>query len=166
MENKVLNISEDFVKNAIAKAINECDVHIKFILDALSVIEKYFPLTIKSYSKILKESNMAFLDQFVYRYTKLEDKIGGSIVSDIVYLFDFAENGKTFREKLGVLEKEGLIENVQTWEYFRDLRRRLSHEYALDVDRQMNTLNEVCSAYFYLVKDYNKMKEFFGNLKS
>ncbi len=160
MENKILDISEDFVKNAIEKALRECDVHVKFITESLATLEKYFPLNIKSYSQIMKDSNMAYLDQFIYRYTKLEDVIGGTLISNIVYLFEYAENGKTFVEKLAILEREGLIESITTWEYFRSLRNRLSHEYALDVDRQINTLNEVCSGYFHMLEDLKKMKVF------
>ncbi len=166
MENKVLDISEGFVKNAIQKSINECDIHIKFITEALDVLAKYFPLSVKNYSNILKENNMAYLDKFVYRYTKLEDQIGSTLINNIAYLFEYAENGKTFVEKLAILEKEGIIESIQTWEYIRSLRNRLSHEYALDMDRQINTLNEVCSAYFHMQKDFNKMKEFFENLSN
>ncbi len=166
MDNKVLDISDDFVKNAIQRSINECDIHSKFIAEALDILSKYFPLTIKSYTQILKDNNMAYLDQFIYRYTKLEDQLGGSLISDVVYLFEYTENGKTFEQKLAILEKEGLVESVQSWQYFRSLRNRLSHEYTLDIDRQIQTLNEVCSAYFHLIGDFKKMKEFFEKLKA
>ncbi len=159
-ESKVLNISEDFVKNAIKKSISECEVHIQFITSALVVLEPYFPLTVKSYSNILKDNNMAYLDQFVYRYMKLEDKIGDSLIEDIVYLIEYSALDKTFTHKLNVLEKEGIIESEQTWQYLRDLRTRLSHEYVLDVERQIKTLNEICGGYFHIGKDFTNMKEF------
>ncbi len=144
----------------IKNAIKECDIHIVRISEALTVVEKYFPLTEDRYDDLENCCFTPYLDQFVYRYAKLQDKIGGSIIKNIVYFIEYSEDDKTFIDKLNVLEREGLIESTTVWEDFRDLRNRLSHEYAFDIEQQINTLNEVYKAYFVIKVDFSKMKAF------
>ncbi len=144
----------------VKNAIGECEFHIKRILEARVVLDKYFPLSEKGYEALESDGAMPYLDQFVYRYAKLQDKIGSSIIKNIVFLVEYSEDGKTFIDKLNVLEREGLIKSTTAWEGFRDLRNRLSHEYSTDIDTQIKTLNEVYKAYFIVEGDFTKMKAF------
>ncbi len=152
------------ILRTVSLAIEECDLHIKRIFEALAIVQKYFPLSANSYEDLQRDGAMAFLDQFVYRYSKLQDKIGSSVIKNIVYLVEYSESGKTFIDKLNILEKEGFIESAIMWEGFRDLRNRLSHEYSIDIEQQIKILNEVYEAYSYISKDFAKMKNFLLSL--
>lgn len=137
----------------IKDAVAECEIHIKRISEALSKLEKYLPLTEDIYNNLTSDDIQA-LDQFIYRYTKLQDKIGSSILKNLVYLLEYSDNTRTFIDMLNILEKNNIIASANKWKDFRDLRNRLTHEYINHTDLQVKLLNDVYDAYLYIQKEF------------
>jgi len=143
----------------IKDAIAECEIHIKRISEALSKLKKYLPLTEDIYNNFTND-NIQALDQFIYRYTKLQDKIGSSILKNLVYLLEYSDNTRTFIDMLNILEKHNIIASANKWKDFRDLRNRLTHEYINNIDLQVKLLNDVYDAYLYMQKEFLSIKEY------
>ncbi len=156
---------DDIIIPRIQKSISECDIHIKRIGEALAKIEQYFPITKDVYYKFSID-DIGALDQFVYRYTKLQDKIGSSLLKNVVCLVEYTDNTATFIDILNMLEKHSIIESTERWNMFRSLRNRLTHEYTSDVDLQINLLNDVYNSYWYILKDFENIKKFISNYKT
>ncbi len=157
-----MNNYDNIIMLRIQKSIAECDIHIKRIGDALTKIEQYFPITEDVYDNFSIDDIQA-LDQFVYRYTKLQDKIGSSLLKNIVYLVEYTDNTSTVIDILNVLEKHSIIESAERWNTCRSLRNRLTHEYTSDVNLQINLLNEVYDSYKYILKDFKNIKNVVKN---
>ncbi len=122
--------------------LHECDVHAKRIRYAQEQCAPFFPLTATSY-KTLTEDAITYLDQLVYRYTKLQDTLGAKLFPLIVeHLREDAES-LTIVDKLSQLERSGAIESSQKWQEMRELRNQLAHDYEDDPDSAADYLNEL-----------------------
>ncbi len=154
--------NDDIIILRIQKSISECDLHIKRIGEALAKIERYFPITEDVYEKFSID-DIGVLDQFVYRYTKLQDKIGSSVLKNAVCLIEYTDYTGTFIDILNTLEKHNIIESAERWITFRSIRNRLTHEYTSDVDLQINLLNDVHNSYWYILKDFENIKNVVNN---
>lgn len=58
--------------------IKHCQTHKKRMLYAANKMSKYLPLNEDSYNK-LTEDQIQTIDQFIYRFTKLQDTIGKTL---------------------------------------------------------------------------------------
>lgn len=155
--NNGYNSDNNILMLRIQTSIDECDLHIKRIGDALAKISSYFPITEDVYESFSIDDIQA-LDQFLYRYTKLQDKIGSSLLKNVMYLIEYADGTTMFIDILNILEKYNVIENAERWNMFRGLRNRLTHEYTNDINLQIKTLNEVYDSYQYILRDFENIK--------
>ena len=112
----------------IKDAIEECDKHLLRIHESFARISNKFPLDIDVYKNFSSEDVMA-IDQFLYRYTKLQDKIGSSLIKNICIYLDGDNDLRTFIDNLHVLEKYDILTSVAEWEELREIRNSLTHEY-------------------------------------
>lgn len=146
-------------KERLYASFKECDIHIERIEASIDIITKMMPIKKEVYENLDDES-VKTIDQFIYRYTLLQDKIGGSILKNMVSLLEYSDDARTFIDILNILEKNNIIQSARKWRDLRDLRNRLSHEYTDNIDAQVNTLNEVYKSYFYLKDEYTNIKNF------
>lgn len=94
-------------------------------------IKKMLPLTAKKLQNP-SESELAFLDMFSGRFSKLQDLIGNKIFPFIIDIEQ--ETAPSQRDKLNKLEKLGYLEDVHWWDALRDIRNKLAHDYPDDYD--------------------------------
>ena len=92
--------------------------------DALK--EKYsFPITINDFQHIIASTEyLAYSDQIIYRFSKLQDCMGA----------------KPFLDILNQLEVIDII-NVDEWFEIRDLRNEIAHDYGDNDTTAINILN-------------------------
>jgi len=128
------------VKNTIDSAINENDKHLQRIKRCKSLLANFFPLTVKEFQN-LSEEQIEHIDQFVYRFTKLQDSMGIRLLPSIYAWFENDSRVKPFLDILNRLEQLEIIENVTTWQFFRNLRNNLAHDYPESLDQTVETLN-------------------------
>ena len=142
----------------INNIIKECDIHIERIKSSLDDIKQIMPLTVEIYKKINKDE-IKSIDQLIYRYTKLQDKIGSSLIKNICVFFEGDDDRRTFIDCLNILEKHYILENANDWEKFRNIRNRLTHEYETDINKQVQMINDLSIT-------INKLLDIFGNIKT
>ena len=76
------------------------------------------------------------LDQFVLRFTKLQDTMGTHVLRQFAaQVLAEPVEGLPFIEVLGLLERHGYL-TVQDWAMQRATRNALTHEYPEDIERQ------------------------------
>jgi len=99
-----------------------------------------FPLTSE---KILKQSDeeIALLDQFIYRFSKLQDAIGQKLFKSVLILLDENVENKSAIDIFNRLEQLEVINDYETWKNLRALRNELAHEYEEDEDKLAELLN-------------------------
>ncbi len=146
----------------IGQVCEECARHISRINRALGYIEHCFPLTEAIYES-LSEEDIDWFDQLIYRYTKLQDKIGESLIKNISIMLEGESQSykRTFIDHLNILEAHSIIENASVWERLRSLRNELTHEYASEPNKQVAMLNELKCSVATLIDVFSKMHAVF-----
>lgn len=166
----------------IEASIKECNIHKKRADYALFHIKDMFPLTVEKYENLIeneeaimddvyknkpniKYSSIEYFDQFLYRYAKLQDKIGSSMIKNLANLLEYHLEIMTFIDYLNIAEKHSIIESVISWEELRGVRNSISHEYNDDTVYQVETLNKIYNSYTILVNVFENIKNKFGEIK-
>ncbi len=170
----------EFLLEKLENACSECEIHIKRANYALIYIQNSFPLTEESYGNIkehdeaclekfelsnntdystIADVKIEYFDQFIYRYTKLQDTIGKSILTPLCSLLEYNTDSLSFIDIINIAEKHGIIENVQIWNKLRSLRNNISHEYDNEISYQVTLLNEIFESYKTLLVIFNNIKE-------
>jgi hypothetical protein len=112
----------------IEAALQEGEAHLQRLTSGTQKLAPFFPLapeTIKS----LSEETVAILDQFIYRFTKLQDAMGTRLFPALVSMITGNDDPRPFIDTLNQLEKAGIISSAETWQTLRVLRNNLAHDY-------------------------------------
>jgi hypothetical protein len=130
----------DLVQQRIETALKECETHLARLEGAAVRLTDSFPLTETSL-KEMPEETITVLDQFIYRFTKLQDAIGTRLFPAMAVAIIGDQEPRPFLDILGRLEKAGALTSVETWQSLRVLRNNLAHEYPDSVAQCADTLN-------------------------
>ena len=147
----------EVLKLRINDAIEECEKHLVRIQESFTRINNKFPLTIDVYRNFSSNDVMA-VDQFIYRYTKLQDKIGSSLIKNICIYLEGDDYTRTFIDNLNILEKYGILNSMAEWDELREIRNSLTHEYTNNAEQQVDMLNNLVQYKELLVAIFQKLK--------
>ena len=147
----------EVLKLRINDAIEECEKHLVRIQESFARINNKFPLTIDAYRNLSSDDVMA-IDQFIYRYTKLQDKIGSSLIKNICIYLEGDDYTRTFIDNLNILEKYGILNSMAEWDELREIRNSLTHEYTNNAEQQVDMLNNLVQYKELLITIFQKLK--------
>lgn len=137
--------------------LNECEKHLDRMNFAYENISYMFPLDPEKISKLKKEE-ITFIDQFIYRFSKLQDALGQKLFKAVLINLDEEVNNKSSIDIFNRLEQLEIINDYDKWKFFRDLRNELAHEYEEnEMADKLNLLFEKKSElekYFLDIKTY------------
>lgn len=119
-------------------ALRQCERHASIMKDAIREMPTLLTTELLSQPT---PGLTRILDQFVLRFTKLQDTMGTHVLRQFVaqVLAEPAED-LAFIEVLGLLERHGYL-TVQDWALQRVTRNALTHEYPEDAERQALALS-------------------------
>lgn len=147
----------------LISAKHECEKHEARILKALEILKPSFPFTVNNINSF-DDGRVAVLDQFLYRFAKLQDCIGLRLIPALYEALENDDRPLAFIDILNRLEKLGLLSSVNDWQFFRALRNNLAHEYPEreeDVVEAVNLLFFFLGTFLYLVSaSYKKSRRF------
>ncbi len=118
--------------------------HLQRLEDAIGALEeKYtFPLNRTSFESIAQSlEDIAFSDQIIYRFSKLQDCMGAKLFKSIL-LYQGENVNKPFLDILNQLEAIDII-HVDEWFEIRDLRNEIAHDYEDHDETAINILNAI-----------------------
>lgn len=130
----------DEIKDKIEKYSKIAEIHNKRMNFAFSQINKYLPFNNDSYFK-LSEFDISFIDQFLYRFSKMQDLIGQKIFKLILIIEDEYDEGLSMRDILDKMERFKIISSVDDWQMLREIRNEITHEYPLLEDESIAAIN-------------------------
>ena len=136
-------MSDSVIENARAtaeSAFRECSTHVERMEDAASVLSAHFPLSAERLTALDGEA-VARLDQFVYRFMKLQDSMAARLLPSLETIVRADNSPRPFLDMIADLEKFGVLPAETDWQYFRNLRNNLAHDYPESVDQTAATLN-------------------------
>lgn len=147
---------DEVIKLKCASALEECKKHAQRINTALKFLEPLFPLT-EAVLNALSDEQTAVLDQFLYRFAKLQDCIGLRLIPAVYALLESDTSAHPFIDILNRLEKLGVLTSAADWQYFRSLRNNFAHEYPDRPEDIVHGLNALYASWDKFMMLYMKI---------
>ena len=141
--------------------ISECNKHIKRIIWAYEKIKLFLPKNKKEFEE-LSEDNITYIDQFLFRFSKLQDAMGEKLFKLILLTTGENVKNKTFIDILNRLEELNLI-NKDKWLYLRNLRNSTNHEYSGEIEEIIIDLKDLLDNTKFLYNYFCNIKKFIFN---
>lgn len=157
-------MSEDVVREKLEKIFSKCDKHILRINGATKKMSLFMPLDGDKYEK-LTEDEIESIDQFLFRFAKLQDAMGQKLFKTILIFLNEDIEGKPFIDILNLMEKLGLLEDKNEWKMLREYRNELSHNYEDEPITMSATINKLYAEKENMIAIYNKIKGYYNHKK-
>jgi uncharacterized protein with HEPN domain len=122
----------------LAALLDECDLHLLALHEAMSRCPQ--PLTV-SHFETRHPALIAALDQFAYRFIKLQDVMSAKVFRQyaVEVLGEPVESVPVI-DILNLLERYGMLPSVSRWQETREIRNQMTHEYQLNPAELIETL--------------------------
>ncbi|PJA96619.1 MAG: toxin-antitoxin system antitoxin subunit [Ignavibacteriales bacterium CG_4_9_14_3_um_filter_34_10] len=120
--------------------LDECEKHLDRMNFAYENISHLFTVDTKKISQLKKEE-ITFIDQFIYRFSKLQDALGQKLFKTVLINLDEEVTNKSSIDIFNRLEQLEIIKDYDKWKLLRDLRNELAHEYEEDESEMAEKLN-------------------------
>ncbi len=150
-------IKLDLQQIKLEKYFKECDKHLQRIEEAYEDMKDIFPLTVEKYQSLTKDKVQA-IDQYLFRFSKLQDTIGDKIFKLIIRIYDENSDSLPFIDKLNKLEKIGFLYSAKEWINLRKIRNEIAHKYDDEAEEMTLAMNNI-------VNQKNIIKNIYSNLK-
>lgn len=118
-----------------------CRTHAERLRWARDTLSPLFPLVPENLSR-LSPIDLAVFDQFVVRFSKLQDAMGAKLFPAVLELTKEQGDLRTFIDKLNHLEKMGALDSAEQWLILREMRNQFAHDYPTDPALQSGLLNQ------------------------
>ncbi len=129
-------------KLRLQKIIFECNKHIEKLNTAHNKLHTSFPLTEMVYNAF-DESQTSYLDQYLYRFSKLQDSIGQKLFKAVLDYKKEETSAKSFIDILNRLEQLQYLQDIDGWFELRTIRNQLAHDYEDDSEELVEILNKI-----------------------
>jgi len=148
----------DNQKLKLEKYLNECEKHKIRIEKSYMKVGGIFPISASKYEK-LNDDEIEAIDQYLFRFSKLQDTIGDKLFRLI--LSQYMENIEqlTFLDILNHLEKFAILESADIWRKLRAIRNDISHQYDDEPQDMAEALNNIFAYKNELIKIYEHIKK-------
>lgn len=157
--------SHEIIEKSIVSAISECDSHLYRLGRGKKLLDEFMPLTVATL-KSASDERIEHLDQFIYRFTKLQDSMGTRLLPSLYRFFENSSQQIPFLDILNRLEQLEIITSVENWQFFRNLRNNLAHDYPESVDQTVLTLNALYSKWRNMEELYHQAREYYLSRKT
>jgi hypothetical protein len=112
---------------------------------------------------LLTDEQIKDIDQFILRYTKLQDTMGSRLFTSILnYLYEPIDN-RPMLDFLHRLEKLGMVDCIEMWQKVHLVRNRFAHDYANDPEKNAALLNMAFASALDLYHMLNAKRTWFRN---
>lgn len=129
---------------ALKQAYALCQGHLDALQDALTDMRRR-ALSASEYGHLTKE-NRRLLDQFAYRYTRLQDDMGARLMPAILRALGEDVSAMPALDRFARLEQLGWLSSAEEWNVLRQIRNQFAHDYPDDVVERFERLQAAISA--------------------
>lgn len=133
---------DQLLKQRLVSTLDECATHVRRMDYAHGKLRAFMPVTAETVHT-LDDVQVEALDQYIYRFTKLQDAMGGRLFNQSLQLLAEDVQQLAFIDKLNRLEKLGALRSAIEWLDLRGLRNSLAHEYADNANELADGINTV-----------------------
>lgn len=146
------------IENTFKEKFYECNKHVEKINIAKKHLSSIMPLSVKSYLA-LNDVDMSFIDQLIFRFSKLQDTMGEKIFPSILILSQEDVKKKTFIDILNRLEELEVLNKIR-WLSLRETRNEIAHEYSFNTEEVVDGINDIFRASDELIDIYKFIDTF------
>lgn len=136
-----------------------CQRHVDRLCWSMQQMRTHVPFTADTLNE-LNDMDLAILDQFSTRFSKLQDVMGEKLFPAVLELTKEQGNLVAFVDKLHRLEKIGAIKSADDWLLLREMRNAFSHEYPDDLALQAAIINKAYQLATDLISTLEGIKVF------
>ncbi len=145
----------------IDSAIREGESHLRQMERSTSLLVDHFPLTGDTLHD-LPDDVVPVLDQFIYRFTKLQDSMANRFLPSLHAYIRADDSPRPFLDILSYLEKTGALSSEEKWQFFRGLRNNLAHDYPESGAQTAETLNTLFDRWSELRTMFITARDFYS----
>jgi len=142
----------------LQKYFKECEKHLLRMEQAYSELKSILPLSHHQYSD-LQDEEVKNIDQFLFRFSKMQDTIGDKIFKTILQEYNPDFQKLTFLDFLHELEKREIISSAEDWIILRKVRNNIAHQYDDEPEEMSKAINDIFA-------QFSTLKQIFEDLKN
>jgi hypothetical protein len=113
-------------KTALTQIHTLCQGHAQALTDALDDIGQ-LTITANMYANLSK-NDRRLLDQFAYRYTRLQDDMGAKLMPAVLRVLGEDIAHMSAIDRFARLEQLGWLPDAQAWNVLRHIRNEFTHD--------------------------------------
>ena len=132
------------IEKTFKEKLYECHRHVEKITVSRNHLSPIMPLSVESYLN-LNDIDMSFIDQLIFRFSKLQDSMGEKIFPFILVLSKENVKKKTFIDILNRLEELEVVDKAE-WLKLREIRNEIAHEYSFNRDEVVESIVAIYKA--------------------
>jgi hypothetical protein len=129
---------------ALAQAHALCQGHLDALHDALNDMQQR-ALSSSEYEHLSK-ADRRLLDQFAYRYTRLQDDMGARLMPAILRALGEDVAAMPALDRFSRLEQLGWLPSADNWNVLRQIRNQFSHDYPDSANERFERLQAAIGA--------------------
>lgn len=127
------------IRNTFIEKLHECNQHKKRLTKAQSNLKKNIPIIKDDYLNF-DDITMGFVDQMIYRFSKLQDTMGEKLFPSLLELMGEEVKSKSFIDRLNRIEELEILYKDE-WMSLRKDRNEIAHEYSFNIDEVVDGIN-------------------------
>jgi len=145
------------INHILTEMAKKVQLHHDRMAQAKTALYSFFPLSVQVY-KQFSERDIAFCDQWIYRFAKMQDTMGSRLFPLLLRAKEEDVEHLALKDILHKMEKLKLL-NVQEWLQLRETRNIVTHEYPDNEDEVVDGLNR-------LYHDSQKLSDIWKHIKN
>ncbi len=149
-------------RNKLTEAVQLCTIHSERMRFAWEKVKDHFPPDKEKY-KQLQPEELSFMDQLIFRFSKLQDSMGGKLFPSILENLGEDIRELPFIDRLAKLEKLNVIGSTDEWMALRETRNIVTLEYSFITDEIIEGLNLLGKHQQVILDILEEVKDFVKN---
>lgn len=143
----------------LQEAILLCSIHYERMSFAWKKINSHFPFDSTEYLS-LEPEELSFIDQLIFRFSKLQDSMGGKLFPAILEALGEEIKEQPFIDRLARLEELTIIPSADEWMVLRETRNIVTHEYPFITEEIIDGLNLLGKHYQLIHQIWQKVQNY------
>lgn len=127
------------IKNTFIEKLHECNQHKLRLIKSQRNLKGNMPIVKSEYIKF-DDVTMGFIDQMIFRFSKLQDTMGEKLFPALLELMGEEVKSKPFIDRLNRIEELGILYK-NDWMALRKDRNEIAHEYSFNMDEVVDGIN-------------------------
>lgn len=129
----------------LRQAVQQCCIHARAVQEALDDMGPLLPPSPEKLTR-LEKMEKRLLDQFAYRYIRLQDDMGNHLFPALLRALGEEIANLPVIDRLARLEQLGWLPSMEEWLQLRKIRNAFAHDYPATTEEQSERLSAAVEA--------------------